>query len=241
MSATPQARSLRLLSAGAALGVVNALAAGFRDETGCVLEPTFGAVGAIADKLLAGEAADLIILTRPMLDKLAREGRVRADSVADIGAVPTGVAVRDADPSPEVSSAESLGAALLAAQGIYFPDPEKATAGIHFSGVIDRLGIRARVADRLRTWPNGATAMRELAQARGERLIGVTQVTEIRYTEGVRLAGLLPKAFELSTMYSIGAVARAPVEALRFIEAITGSGSRDLRSRAGFIQEPVAK
>lgn len=233
MTIHPQ--SLRILSAGAALGVVNALAASFRDETGCTLESTFGAVGAIAEKLHAGEAADLIILTRPMIDKLAREGRIRADSVADIGAVPTGVAVRDADSSPDVSSAESLGAALLAAQGIYFPDPLKATAGIHFSGVIDKLGIRARVADRLRTWPNGATAMRELAQARGERLIGVTQVTEIKYTDGVRLVGLLPKAFELSTMYSIGAVTGAPIEAMRFVEKITDSESRDLRSRAGFI------
>lgn len=50
---------LAFLSAGAAQGVVSALAA----EIGCEISGSFGAVGAIREKVLAGEPADLVILT----------------------------------------------------------------------------------------------------------------------------------------------------------------------------------
>ena len=56
------------------------------------------------------------------------------------------------DPTPEVADAVSLRTALLMAEGIYFPDPVKATAGIHFASVVDRLGIRHEVEARFRTF-----------------------------------------------------------------------------------------
>lgn len=63
------------------------------------------------------------------------------------------------------ASAAELRAALLGATEIHFPDPQRATAGIHFAKVIDALGVRADVQARLRPHPNGATAMRALANS----------------------------------------------------------------------------
>ena len=54
---------LNILSGGAAQSVVNALAGDFRAATGYELEGTFGAVGAMTEKLLAGAPADLLILS----------------------------------------------------------------------------------------------------------------------------------------------------------------------------------
>ena len=105
----------------------------------------------------------------------------------------TGVAVRAGDPAPAVGDAAGLRAALLAADAIYFPDPKLATAGIHFAKVLERLGIGADVAARLQPHPNGATAMRALAQSGAARPIGCTQVTEILSTPGVTLVGPLPE------------------------------------------------
>ena len=45
---------LTLLSGGAAHGLVAALAPQFKAETGADIDGTFGAVGAMRDKLLAG-------------------------------------------------------------------------------------------------------------------------------------------------------------------------------------------
>jgi molybdate transport system substrate-binding protein len=122
----------------------------------------------------------------------------------DLGAVPTSIAVRASDPSPDVSDADSLRAALLDADEIYFPDPAKATAGIHFRQVLQRLAIHDKVAGRIRNFPNGATSMRAMAEAPGHP-IGCTQATEIRATPGVRLVAALPKGYDLVTVYS-GAV-----------------------------------
>jgi molybdate transport system substrate-binding protein len=227
---------LNILSGGAAQGVVTALAADFFAATGYELDCTFSAVGAMKAKLLAGAPADLVILTRAVVAELAADGQVLADSCADLGRVRTGVAVRAGDSLPGIGSRDALCSTMLAAEGIYFPDPQKATAGIHFAGVLDKLGIRGEVEARLKTYPNGATAMRELAQAKGARLVGCTQVTEIKNTPGVVLVGLLPREFELATVYSAGVCAHAgsPAIARRFIERLTGEASRALRMKAGF-------
>ena len=112
-------------------------------------------------------------------------------SAVDIGTVATAIAVRSGDPAPAVGDAAELRAALLAADEICLPDPRQATAGIHFAGVLDRLGIAAEVAPRLRPFPNGMTAMRALAASTAARPIGCTQVTEIVATPGVT-AGRAP-------------------------------------------------
>lgn len=228
---------LKLLSGGAAQGLVTALAPRFKAETGCDIDGSFGAVGAMRDRLLGGAPADLLILTSALISELTGQGHVAAGSASDIGTVLTAVAVRGTDPAPAVGDAQGLRAALLAADAIYFPDPTLATAGIHFAKVLDRLGIAADVAPRLQTFPNGATAMRALAAATGKRPIGCTQVTEILNTPGVQLVAPLPKEFELATVYTAGVCTKAalPEQALSLAALLTADATRAARERAGFI------
>src|SRR5262245_6706016 len=191
---------LRLLSGGAAQGLVEALTPRFTAETGYDIAGSFGAVGSMREKLLAGEPADLVLLTSAIIAELVRHGQVVAGSVSDIGSVPTAVAVRAGDPLPAIDTPDRLHAALLAADAIYFPDPELATAGIHFAKVLGELGIAGEVlAAKARSHPNGATAMRALASSRAQRPLGCTQATEIRNTSGLTLLGPLPAPFELTT------------------------------------------
>ena len=223
---------LRLVSAGAAQGLVAAL--GARHAVG--IDATFGAVGAMLDKFLAGGPCDVVILTRNQIEELAGAGHVRADTVRDLGAVATSIAVRAADPAPSVSDAAALRSTLRDAQAIYFPDPVKSTAGIHFAGVLDRLGLRETLADRVKTFPNGATAMRAMAQA-SARAIGCTQATEILATPGVRLVAPLPPGFELETVYTAAVTTTAAdaQAARRFVEILSGEASRPARVAAGFL------
>ena len=231
---------LAILSGGAAQGLVSALGAQFKVETGCEIAGTFGAVGAMRDRLLAGEPADLLILTSHLIAELTRTGHVVPDSAVDIGVVRTGVAVRVGDPRPPIGDASALRATLLAADAIYFPDPKLATAGIHFAKVLDALGIAGVVAARLRPHPNGAAAMQALARAPENRPIGCTQVTEILNTPGVTLAGPLPKQFELATVYTAGVCTRAalPDQAKRLAALLESDAARGIREQAGF--EPIA-
>jgi GNAT superfamily N-acetyltransferase len=160
---------------------------------------------------------------------------VDARTSADLGSVPTAIAVRAADPVPDVSGEAPLRAALLAADAIYFPDPAKATAGIHFAKVLRQLGIDEAAGGKLKTFPNGTTAMRTMAQARGHP-IGCTQATEILATPGIALVAPLPPGFDLETVYTaaVSRDAADPQGAARFVATLAGEGAREVRTRAGF-------
>src|SRR5262245_49561339 len=114
---------LHILSGGAAHGLVDALAPQFEAETGCKIVGTFGAVGAMRDKLVGGAPADLLILTQALIAELTLAGHAVSGSAADIGIVRTSLAVRAGDPAPPIGDAVALKAALLVADAIYFPDP----------------------------------------------------------------------------------------------------------------------
>ena len=227
---------LNILSGGAAQGIVSALAEKLQTETGHEIDGTFSAVGAMKEKFLAGAPCDLIILSAKLIGELEQEGHLVAGAIAPLGVVYTGVAVRTGDPLPAVANAVDFRASLLAAEGIYFPDPKLATAGIHLMGVLDRLGITAEVAPRLRPYPNGATAMRQLSKTVGGKLIGITQITEIKGTPGLTLIGRLPQEFELATTYTVALCRRAqsPAAARRFIEILTAREALSQRTAAGF-------
>ena len=227
---------MNILCAGAAQGLVRALQGVFLELTGAKVEGRFGAVGAMKEALLAGEPCDVMIATAAMVADLQAERRLVQDSEAALGRVRTGIAVRQGEPLPQVGSPEALKASLLAAKAIYFPDALRSTAGIHFAAVLGKLGIAETVASRLRTFPNGATAMKELASHAGPGAIGCTQITEINYTPGVALVGPLPDAFELATVYTaaVSAKAQQPELARRFVDLIAGHRSRCLRAQGGF-------
>jgi molybdate transport system substrate-binding protein len=230
--------SLKILSGGAAQGLVASVAPKFKAMTGLGIEGEFGAVGAMADKLRAGAPADIVVLTAAMIATLAREILVVAASVADIGLVETAVAIRAGDPPVSVRDAAELREAFLAADAIFVPDTRASTAGIHVAKVLQQLGIADDVAARLKIFPNGATAMRNLAASTAARPIGCTQSTEIIGTAGVTLSGSLPRGCELSTVYT-AAVATQAADAKHakiLIDLLAGADQRELRSRAGFLE-----
>ena len=207
--------ALRILAGGAAQPLVERL----RPTLGFAVDGTFSAVGAMRDKLLAGEPADLVILSRALVEGLAKSGHIVASSMADVARVATAVAVRDRDPVPAIGDKAGLAAALEAADEIHFPDPALATAGIHFAKVMRELGVWSRVQGRLKLAPNGNTAMRALAASTARRPVGCTQETEIRATPGITLVGPLPPGCDLTTVYTaaVTTTAKAPDEANRFI------------------------
>ncbi|MFO1328234.1 MAG: substrate-binding domain-containing protein [Rubrivivax sp.] len=228
--------TLHLLSGGAAQGLVQALRADFERAQGCVLHGRYGAVGAMQEALLAGEACDLVILSRLLVDGLVAQGRLRADTVTSLGRVPTGIAVPAGQAHPDVSTPAALRSALLAAEAIHFPDPVKATAGIHFARVLGELGIAEAVASRLRPHPNGNTAMAAMAAGGQPGAVGCTQRTEILFTAGVEWVGALPAPHDLATLYcgAVSGSAREPALARVLLAQLADPALQAQRRAAGF-------
>jgi molybdate transport system substrate-binding protein len=230
---------LNILSGGAAQGLVKSLAPAFKAKTGLDIEGEFGAVGAMADKLRAGRPTDIIILTAALVRTLAQQNSVAASSIKNVGVVETALAVRTSDPKIAAPDQASLREALLAADAIYVPDTKASTAGIHVAKVLALLGIAGEVESRLKIYPNGATAMRHLAESPARKPVGCTQSTEIISTSGVVLSGALPPGCELATMYTaaVATGAARPREAQILIDLLIAPDHRELRGRAGFLEQ----
>lgn len=231
--------TLHLLSGGAAKGLVSAVQDRFSQEAGMAIDGQFDAVGKMKDRLLAGAPCDVVILTSALITQLTESCDVASGSARPLGLVKTGIAVKDGAAIPPLATVAQLRQALLAAGAIYFPDPEKATAGIHFMKVMKLLGVDKDMAGRLHPHPNGAAAMEALAKSSASNAIGCTQATEIIFAAGVQLAASLPPEFELATVYTAAVSSRAqqPRAAAALITLLTSEEAAGLRSAGGF--EPL--
>jgi molybdate transport system substrate-binding protein len=231
--------TLHLIAAGASKGLVADLEASFTAATGAALASVFVAAGAVRDKVLAGDPCDVVILTEALLGQLGARGLL-AGPAAPIGIARTGIAVPAGHKVPEIATGDSLRAALLASRGVYVPDPQISTAGIHFMRVLRDLGIEREVVAHLRPFPNGATAMRNLAAATEANAIGCTQITEIVETPGLTVAGPLAAPHGLATIYAaaVHAGTAQPAAAQALVALLTGPDTRGRRDAAGFELPP---
>jgi molybdate transport system substrate-binding protein len=229
--------TLKLMSGGAAQGLIEELRDDFERVHDCRIQGSFGAIGGMKDRLLAGEACDLFIVSDAMVRDMASQGHIDAGSITPLGNVHTGLATLEGAQFAPVTDEASLRTFLAGASAIHFPDPAKATAGIHFMKVLKALGLDT--AGTLRTHPNGNTAMKALAQAADPRAVGCTQVTEILFTPGVRLHGLLPAPHGLATVYTAGVCTNAaePALARALAAALAAPDAAAARRACGF--EPV--
>jgi len=231
---------LHLLSGGAAQGLVSQLQGSFKAQHLCSISGTFSAVGQMKSALLSGAPCDVIILTDALIAELMASGHLLPGSAKKVGVVKTGVAIKSGDKTVDISTPEKLKATLQAAKGIYFPDPVKATAGIHVMKLLKALALELELASKLRPYANGATAMKAMAEAEavpgGSGLIGCTQITEIVYTPGVDLVAALPKEFELATTYTAAVCASAtqPESAAALIALMASADTAALRLTCGF-------
>jgi molybdate transport system substrate-binding protein len=227
--------AIRVLSAGAAKAVVTAVPPGSVGDGTATIDADFGPVGAIRERVEAGEACDVVVLSRAAIDQLAGGGHVLGETSASIGGVTTAIAVPRGQAQPDIHDAAAFRSALFAADAIHFADAGKSTAGAHFVKVLDRLGLREALASKLHEHPSGSVAMRALADGGGSG-IGCTQVTEIIEVDGVEVVGPLPGEYALTTDYAaaVGSRTASPELALELLGILTGEATLEIRRAAGY-------
>jgi molybdate transport system substrate-binding protein len=203
------AMELKALAAGAVEAVVRDMVVSFEKESGHTVKLAYAPVGALRDRIYAGEPADLTIVTPAIIEQLLARGLVRSASRVDLGQVGGGIAVRKGVPRPAIGTPEELKQALLAAKEIYHADPKIATGGAYFFQVADRLGIGEEMRKKGRTAGGGKVSMERMAKSTVEA-IGLTQISEILSVPEVDLVGPYPGDLQLMTMYTGILLERTP-------------------------------
>src|SRR5258708_38784459 len=137
---------VRVLSTLALKGAVSDLTEQYAAAGGARIDADFAPTLALLDRLRAGEAADVVILTREGLEEVGRERRVAIESCVDLARSYVGLAVRAGEPHPDISTEPALRAALLGARAVAYS--RLGASGILFAKLIERMGIASEINAR---------------------------------------------------------------------------------------------
>ena len=212
-----------------------ALAAGFTRDSGHPVEFDFGTVGALQAKIDAGEAADVLILSRAMIDKLERTGALLPGSRADVARTFIAVCVRAGAPLPDIASPEAFKRTLQDARAVAMSDPAVGgSAAVYVPVVFEKLGLAGTMRPKSLLQPNGVEVARRVVEGKAD--LGLTLSGEIASVEGAVIAGPLPPPYGQDTTYSaaVSASSAAPEAGRALIAVLTGPGSRETWKQAGF-------
>lgn len=194
-----QATEIKVLSGNGAKAAVRELCTQFERATGNTINLHFEANADLKKKIEAGESFDVAVLNPPVIDALAKQGKIVAGSRADIGHAGRGVAVRKGAPKPDISSVDAFKRALLIAHAVAYPG--KGASGIYFVSLLDRMGIKAEMQDKLK--PMAAEDTVEVV-ARGEADMVVVVATRISEVPGVDVVGPIPEELQTKIGFAAG-------------------------------------
>jgi molybdate transport system substrate-binding protein len=204
--ATAQARAAEIdaMITTAMESAIEQLAPPFERANGHALRVVYGPSGGLSRRLNGGETADLVIVESKVLDDLIKQGKV-VPGRTDLARTAIGIAVRKGAPRPDVSSAEGLRRALLAAKSIGHTAP--AGGGVtaaHIMGVFEKLGIAAEVAPKVKLAAGGPNGRVSVLVSSGVAEIGLQLLSELMSNPEVEVIGMLPPELQLTAIISAG-------------------------------------
>ena len=180
----------------------------------------------------------MIIVAAPTMDALEKENRIVPGTRVDLARGLIGVGMRPGAKAPDLSSAEAFKKAVLAAKSVSYVDPKAGgTSGTYIAGLFHKMGI-AQEMQKKTVFRNQGSEVAD-AIAKGDAEIGITFTSEMITNKGVKLAGTLPDAIQLPTIYA-GAVptgAPDPDGGRAFLKALKAPAGLAAIKEAGL--EPI--
>jgi molybdate transport system substrate-binding protein len=179
---------LNVLSGRGFSPVLDALRGQFENTTGDKLTIQYGPGKAIKDRVLKDEVADIVILPRPLVADLAKQGKIIPDSILNLARSDVGMGIRAGTPKPDIKSLEAFKRWLLGAKTIVCSDPAiGATTSVYFTRMLERLGIADQMKPKIKFVSAQHTAD---YVAKGEADIAVQLGNEILEVAGVEFVPL---------------------------------------------------
>jgi len=233
MAPSAHAAEIRLLSAAAMQTVFGMITDEFERTSGHKLVFAYTTMGAITQRVLAGETADLIVGSTQSMERLAQEGRIDPASRVTIAKVGIGAVVPTGTAKPPIGNADELRRALLAASTVVYAFPAAGgAAGVHIAKVIERLGIAEQLKTKTRFGQGGDVT--EVTLAQGAGAFGMTQISEIVHKPGAEFVGPFPAELQNYTGVTVGIPAgaepsRAVTELIAFLKSPTAVAAIKVR------------
>jgi molybdate transport system substrate-binding protein len=224
------AAEIRVMASTGVSAMFQKLIPPFEASSGHKVNISYDTSNIIMRKIAAGEVADVVVLTAPLIEQLAQQGKVTPGSRKDLARSGIGVAARAGHAAPDISSVEALRLALLQARSVAYT--ATGASGIYFAGLTERLGIAPQVRAKAITPAGGIVA--ELV-AKGEAELCVQMVSELQGVPGTVFLGPLPKEVQMYTVFSAALMASSPESpaARAWLEFLTTPASLAVYVAAG--------
>ena len=227
------AAEIKVMTSVALKSALDELAPVFEKATGHKLTISYDLAAMQKKRILDGETADVIMLTRAMMEDLKKQNKLAGD-LRNAAGTPVAIAAKAGAPKPDITTVDALKKTLLAARSIVYADPAKGgLSGVVFARALERLGIVEQMKAKTILVP-GAQAADMVAK--GEAELGVGQASEIVPVAGVQLVGPLPGELRSVTLFTAaaGAGTKSPDAAKAFIDFLTGPQAAPKLRAKGF-------
>jgi molybdate transport system substrate-binding protein len=188
-----------LFTSNSMRAVLDELLPQYEQSTGNKVRVSYDPGKIMRQRIEAGETADVGILGRGMLDELAGQGKIVPESRRTLARCGVGVGVLAGQPKPDISTLDAFKRALLDAKSIAFT--VSGASGIHFSEVIEKLGIAEAIRAKAVRQPGGLVG--ELLVA-GKAELAIQQIPELMAVPGVELVGPLPPEIRATSISGVG-------------------------------------
>ncbi|MBC7609800.1 MAG: substrate-binding domain-containing protein [Polaromonas sp.] len=232
VACTALAADIQVLSAGAIEPGLKAAAAAFEKQTGHVAKITFNTAPELRKRMESNPAFDVVIAPPAVIGEFAAASKL-AETRANVGRVGLGVAVRDGEPVPDISSQAALKSSILAADSIVF---NRASTGLYLEGLLKKMEIDVEVQKRSVRYPDGASVMEHVIKGSG-REIGFGAMTEILLFsgKGLKFVGPIPPEVQNYTSYTAAPLASGTQQALaqQFVTFLSSPVGKPLFVAAG--------
>ena len=224
-----EAAEIKLLSTVGMLPATPELIAQFERETGHKIVVTYGLAAVLKQNFLDGTAADVLLLTSPIVEDLAKQGKVVAGSKVDVARSGVGIGIKAGAPRPDISTADALKNTVLAAKSVGYS--KEGASGVAFARVLERLGIAEQVRAK---YKDTGTKAGEMVVA-GDIELGAAQIPELMAVPGVDVVGPLPAELQTVTVFSLGLAteAKAADAARAFIQFLAGPAAAPIYKAKG--------
>jgi molybdate transport system substrate-binding protein len=235
------AADIIVMISGGFKSTYEALAPGFEKMTSTHLVlvpgPSEGStMQAIPNRLARGQAADVLIMVGPALDKLVRQGDALGSSEVELALSPIGMCVRSGTPVPDISTVDKFRQVLLNARSIAYSD---SSSGVYIASTLfKKLGIQSQVRGKAHQIP-GSPVAEIVAQGKAE--IGFQEVAEILPVQGATFVGRIPDQVQYLTRFSAAVDSRSKNQALakQLIEYLASPSALPVLEKMGL--EPPRK
>jgi molybdate transport system substrate-binding protein len=179
---------ITVLSSNGFQAVMEELAPQFERAKKRKVAVTYDLASTLRQRIEAGHAFDLAILTPAAIDDLIKAGPIAADSRTPLARTGLGFAVRAGATKPDIRTNESFKRALLDAKSIAYV--KEGASGVAFAALLQRIGM----TDALKAKSRLTATRDEVGDAirAGEAEVGVLPISEILPLRGVELAGAFP-------------------------------------------------